>query len=70
MAIRKRKPTSPGRRFQTSPDFSDLTTDSPEKSLLAKQHGTGGRNNTVSTRPSTKRAVVTLSEGEIDLYGN
>jgi large subunit ribosomal protein L2 len=45
MAIRKRKPTSPGRRFQTSSDFSDLTADKPEKSLLAKQHSTGGRNN-------------------------
>ena len=45
MAIRKRKPTSPGRRFQTSSDFSELSTDSPEKSLLAKQHSTGGRNN-------------------------
>ena len=45
MAIRKRKPTSPGRRFQTSSDFSDLTTSTPEKSLLAKQSSTGGRNN-------------------------
>lgn len=45
MAIRKRKPTSPGRRFQTSSDFSDVTTASPEKSLLVKQHSTGGRNN-------------------------
>ncbi len=45
MAIRKRKPTSPGRRFQTSSDFGDLTTSKPEKSLLAKQSSTGGRNN-------------------------
>jgi large subunit ribosomal protein L2 len=45
MAIRKRKPTSPGRRFQTSSDFSDVTADRPEKSLLAPQHSTGGRNN-------------------------
>ncbi|MGH1505718.1 MAG: 50S ribosomal protein L2 [Acidimicrobiales bacterium] len=45
MAIRKRKPTSPGRRFQTSSDFSDITTAKPEKSLLAKQSSTGGRNN-------------------------
>jgi large subunit ribosomal protein L2 len=45
MAIRKRKPTSPGRRFQTSSDFSDLTSSKPEKSLLAKQSATGGRNN-------------------------
>ena len=44
MGIRKRKPTSPGRRFQTSSDFSELTTDRPEKSLLVKQSKTGGRN--------------------------
>jgi large subunit ribosomal protein L2 len=44
MAIRKRKPTSPGRRFQTSSDFSEITKTSPEKSLLAKKSGTGGRN--------------------------
>ncbi len=45
MAIRKRKPTSPGRRFQTTSDFSEITTTSPEKSLLVKQSSTGGRNN-------------------------
>ncbi|MCP3935219.1 MAG: 50S ribosomal protein L2 [Actinomycetia bacterium] len=45
MGIRSRKPTSPGRRFQTSADFSELTTDRPEKSLLAKKSSTGGRNN-------------------------
>jgi large subunit ribosomal protein L2 len=45
MAIRKRKPTSPGRRFQTSSDFAEITSTSPEKSLLAKQSSTGGRNN-------------------------
>jgi large subunit ribosomal protein L2 len=44
MAIRSRKPTSPGRRFQTSSDFSEVTKTSPEKSLLAKKSKTGGRN--------------------------
>jgi large subunit ribosomal protein L2 len=44
MALRKRKPTSPGRRFQTVSDFSDITRDRPEKSLLAPKHNTGGRN--------------------------
>lgn len=44
MGIRKRKPTSPGRRFQTVSDFSDVTKTEPEKSLLAKKSGTGGRN--------------------------
>ena len=45
MAIRKRKPSSPGRRFQTASDFSEITRATPERSLLAKQSGTGGRNN-------------------------
>jgi len=44
MGIRKRKPTSPGRRFQTVSDFSELTRSTPEKSLLAKKSKTGGRN--------------------------
>jgi large subunit ribosomal protein L2 len=44
MGIRKRKPTSPGRRFQTVSDFSELTRSEPEKSLLAKKSKTGGRN--------------------------
>jgi len=45
MAIRKRKPTSPGRRFQTSSDFSEVTKSKPERSLLASKSKTGGRNN-------------------------
>jgi large subunit ribosomal protein L2 len=44
MAIRSRKPTSAGRRFQTSSDFSDVTKSTPEKSLLAKNSKSGGRN--------------------------
>ena len=47
MAIRSRKPTSPGRRFQTSSDFSEITKTTPEKSLLAKKTKTGGRNSYV-----------------------
>lgn len=44
MPLRKRKPTSPGRRFQTVSDFSEITRETPEKSLLAPKTGTGGRN--------------------------
>src|SRR5437764_65827 len=33
MPLRKPKPTSPGRRFATYPDFAELTRDEPEKSL-------------------------------------
>jgi large subunit ribosomal protein L2 len=44
MALRSRKPTSPGRRFQTVSDFSEITTSTPEKSLLAPKPKSGGRN--------------------------
>ena len=44
MAIRKRKPTSPGRRFQTVSDFGEITRDRPERSLTKPKPATGGRN--------------------------
>jgi large subunit ribosomal protein L2 len=44
MALRKRKPTSAGRRFQTVSDFSEVTKDRPEKTLLSAKPNTGGRN--------------------------
>ncbi|HEV7722027.1 MAG TPA: 50S ribosomal protein L2 [Iamia sp.] len=45
MALRKRKPTSAGRRFQTVSDFSEITKTTPEKSLVGPKPKTGGRNN-------------------------
>ncbi|MDX6669863.1 MAG: large subunit ribosomal protein [Solirubrobacteraceae bacterium] len=44
MAIRKPKPTSPGRRFSTYPDFAEITKDEPEKSLVEGMKKSGGRN--------------------------
>jgi len=44
MAIRKPKPTSPGRRFTTYPDFAELTRSTPEKSLVEGLKKSGGRN--------------------------
>jgi large subunit ribosomal protein L2 len=44
MPLRARKPTSPGRRFQTVSDFAEITRDRPERSLLAANPGSGGRN--------------------------
>src|SRR5438132_7715688 len=44
MPLRKRKPTSPGRRFQTVSDFKEITKKEPERSLLAPKSNTGGRN--------------------------
>jgi large subunit ribosomal protein L2 len=45
MPLRKRKPTSPGRRFQSASDFTEITRSRPERSLVAAKPGTGGRNN-------------------------
>jgi large subunit ribosomal protein L2 len=44
MPIRKPKPTSPGRRFVTYPDFAEVTRDRPEKRLTEGLKKSGGRN--------------------------
>ncbi|MGI6359003.1 MAG: 50S ribosomal protein L2 [Bacillota bacterium] len=44
MAIKKFKPTSPGRRFMSISAFDEVTKREPERSLLAPLHGRGGRN--------------------------
>lgn len=45
MAIKKYKPTTPSLRFRTGYTFTEITTDSPEKSLLKPVRKSGGRNN-------------------------
>src|ERR1700761_4093320 len=45
MAIIKYKPTSPGRRGMSVSDYAEITTDQPEKSLLAPLKSKAGRNN-------------------------
>ncbi len=52
MATRKINPTSPGQRGMTRTDYSEITTMTPEKSLLKPVKKTGGRNNTgkITTR--------------------
>ncbi|MBF0301455.1 MAG: 50S ribosomal protein L2 [Desulfamplus sp.] len=44
MAIKKTKPTSPGRRAQEYFTFEEITKDKPERSLIKKLKKTGGRN--------------------------
>ncbi len=46
MALRKLKPITPGQRHKIVSTFDDITTDKPEKSLLAPIKKSGGRNNT------------------------
>ena len=44
MPLKSYKPTSPGRRLTTSPDFAEITKSRPEKKLTLPLTSTGGRN--------------------------
>src|ERR1700678_3083633 len=44
MPVRKPKPTSPGMRFVSYPDFAEITKSSPEKTLVEGLKKSGGRN--------------------------
>src|SRR6202051_3570622 len=44
MPIRKPKPTSPGMRFVSYPDFAEITKSEPEKTLIEGLKKSGGRN--------------------------
>ena len=44
MPLKKFKPVTPGTRFRLGNSYGEVTTDTPEKSLLAPKHRTGGRN--------------------------
>ena len=46
MSIKRYKPKTAGTRFKTVPGFEEITTTTPEKSLLDVSYRTGGRNNT------------------------
>jgi large subunit ribosomal protein L2 len=45
MGIRQIRPINSSSRFQTFPDFAEITADAPLKSLTKGKKGTGGRNN-------------------------
>lgn len=45
MAIRKYKPTSPGRRFMSVSEFEEITKSKPERKLTKAKRKKGGRNN-------------------------
>jgi large subunit ribosomal protein L2 len=44
MAIKKFRPTSPGKRFQTISEFEEITSFTPERTLLGPLRKSGGRN--------------------------
>jgi len=46
MAVRKLKPVTPGQRHKIAATFDEITTSTPEKSLLTTKKNSGGRNGT------------------------
>ena len=46
MALKKLRPLTPSQRFKVALTFDDVTTATPERSLMAPLKKSGGRNNT------------------------
>lgn len=46
MGLKKFKPVTPGMRFRILPDYAEITTNKPEKSLVTDLKKSGGRNHT------------------------
>src|SRR5881394_2055644 len=62
MAIRKYKPTTPGRRGSSVADFVEITRTTPEKSLTKPLPKKGGRNN--QGRITARIALLHYADGE------
>jgi large subunit ribosomal protein L2 len=73
MAVKKYKPTSPGRRGMTSSSFEEITKDRPERSLTISRRAHAGRNNsgriTVRHRGGGVRRKVRLIDFKRDKVG-
>ncbi|MEJ2757221.1 MAG: 50S ribosomal protein L2 [Anaerolineales bacterium] len=73
MAVKKYKPTSPGRRDMTSYTFEEITTSSPEKSLIVPNRKRGGRNSygriTVRHRGGGSKRKIRLVDFKRDKQG-
>lgn len=73
MGIKKFKPTSPGLRHRSIPDFAEITRSKPEKSLLEPLRKKGGRNNkgrvTARHRGGGARRAYRLIDFKRDKHG-
>ncbi|MFV0274879.1 MAG: 50S ribosomal protein L2, partial [Bacilli bacterium] len=76
MAIKRVKPYTPSRRNMTSLSFDEITTSTPEKSLLVKKVKTGGRNNQgkITTRhigggAKQKYRLIDFKRNKFDVLG-
>lgn len=77
MAIKKYKPTSPGRRGMSVSGFDSITTSTPEKGLLAPKKRKSGRNNAgrITTRHmggghKRRYRIVDFKRDKVDIPGN
>jgi len=62
MALRKFKPITAGTRWRIGNAYAEITTDTPEKSLVEKKSGTGGRNS------QGRRAMRYIGGGNKNMY--
>jgi large subunit ribosomal protein L2 len=62
MALRKFKPITAGTRWRIGNAYAEITSDTPEKSLLEKKSGTGGRN------AQGRRAMRYIGGGNKNMY--
>jgi large subunit ribosomal protein L2 len=62
MALKKYKPITAGTRWRIGNAYAEVTTETPEKSLLEKKKGTGGRNS------SGRRAMRYIGGGNKNMY--
>ena len=69
MAIRKYKPTTPGRRGASVSTFDEITRATPEKSLVAKGRNKAGRNNKGRIRIDRINVELAACQGEIGRGG-
>ena len=76
MSIRGYTPTTPSRRHMTNSTFSEITTSTPEKSLLVSIKKTGGRNNNgcITTRHiggghKRKYRIIDFKRNKDDILG-
>ncbi len=72
MAIKRYKPTTPGRRLSSVQDFSDITKTEPEKALVVMKKKSGGRNNqgkiTVRHRGGGTKRYIRIVDFKQDKY--
>ena len=73
MAVKKYKPTTPGRRDMTSYTFEEITRSKPEKSLVKINRKRGGRNNagriTVRHRGGGHKRKIRMVDFKRDKHG-